>query len=158
MKVIPLLALPIDRVQTYWQTLYMNDTLKYRLADVNNPDWQDVLGMITRMGRGMWCLVEGIDEVRGEFMLENRTGRAAQVHFSMHPDNDTAYSLAITEQALQTIFSSMDVETLYGLTPTMNRVACLYIRKVGFKKIGILPKGINYMGRISDAVISVRTV
>jgi RimJ/RimL family protein N-acetyltransferase len=152
----PLLDLPVDQVQFYFQSLYKDDTLKYRLADLKDPAWDDVVRMITRHGRNMFCVVDN-DKIVAEFMLENFKGRAAQIHFSMHPENKTGYSLQVARKTMAEVMSWPMIDALYGLTPTENRRACWFVLKVGFRKLGILPSGLNYLGGVSDAMISLMT-
>lgn len=150
-----LLALPVDEVQTYWQTLYMEDLLKYRLANVIDPKWDDVVRMITRMGKSMF-LVKDEDRIVAEFMLDNYQGHAAEIHFSMHPDNRLKYSINVANATLATVLSKPDIETLYGLTPMPNTRAIKFNKMVGFKHATTLPKGVNYMGQVVDAAVMIR--
>jgi hypothetical protein len=162
MIIRPLLYLDKTQVQLYWQTLYMHDTLRFRLCDVNKPTWSDVLEMIVRMGKNMYHVVVE-DEIVCDFMLEGFTGKAAQVHFSMHPNNGFKHSLEIAEYVSDQILNHWKaapdetyLDTLYGLTPITNRAACIFALKTGFKKIGILPCGIKDRGKIVDAMLSIK--
>ena len=151
-----ILTLNPDQVQEYWQKLYMDDLLDDRLCDLENPTWSDVLDMVAKIGKDIYHLLEN-GRIVAEFTLENQTGAAAQIHFSMHPDNTLRQSLNYAEYAIQYIFANSSIETLYGLTPYTNRTACLFALKAGFKKIGILPRGIKHNGAVVDAMISMRT-
>ena len=150
MQVLPINGVDKEVVKKYWKSLEAADTLKYRLSDVDNPVWDDVLEMMSRMGSRMFVVVEsGI--VIAEFMLENFTGKAAQIHFSFHPKcKNKSEACKLT---LDTCFKSFD--TIFGLTPIKNRVACVFALMNGFKKLGILPSGCVYMGEIVDAQISI---
>jgi len=163
--IVPLLSMPRDLVQYYWQSLYMADTLKYRLCDVVDPTWDTVQKMIKKIGDRIWHVVDLKDKrVCAEFAIDNFTGRSAQVHFSMHPENNTKQSLFLAKSCTDQVLNEwMDdsgheyLHSLYGLTPVNNRVACIFVQKVGFKKIGILPSGITSRGKIVDAMLTVKT-
>ena len=153
MEVLRLTAVTPDQVQTYWQTLYMHDTLKYRFCNIKEPNWSYVLSAIVAQGNHMF-FVEDAGKLVAEFALENFSGLAAQIHFSMHPDNDYRYSQKVAEFALAKVLTKF--KTLWGSTPLLNRVACMFVLNVGFKKLCIMPNSVNYMGKISDAMISMR--
>jgi len=158
--IVPLLSGKPDEIQTYWQTLYMHDLLRKRLCDVMEPTWSDVLDMIRRLGKDMYMVhVAGHDDGPvGEFMLENRSGNAMQIHFSAHPDLTWPEVVTFMKDVTQQILTTWSIlDTLYGLTPVTNRAACITVLKVGFKKLGILPMGMRDQGTIVDAMITVKT-
>ena len=105
-------------------------------------------------------------ELTAEFALCNFTGKAAQVHFSMHPDNKPHYCLhlarVITDQILNEWSEQGNPDapflySLYGLTPVTNRPACAFVRRVGFKKVGTLPMGQRINGNeFVDAMITIK--
>lgn len=153
-RVDELLSLDRDIVQEYWQKLYMEDRLKYRLCDIDDPQWDDVKEMILHHGSDMYC-VTSYGFIVAEFMLENFTGHAAQIHFSMRPGLTATESFRAarfaTDQVLKRSFS-----TLFGLTPATNRAARIFNQRVGFRCIGILPAGMRDRGKIVDAHIMVK--
>ena len=159
--VLPLAKVPNDVIQEYWQSLYMEGWLDSRLCDVDNPTWSDVVEMIVRMGSQMYCVMDS-DKMVAEFMLENFTGRAAQIHFSCSPRSTPQMNLYTAREASRIILEEWKgpdgpyLDTLYGLTPVTNRVACIFTLKVGFKKIGILPNGMRDRGKIVNAMISTK--
>ena len=154
--IVPMLSLPLDVIQYYWQTLYMEGLLDYRLCDVENPTWDDVKDMMRRMGRTMFAAVNIENKILGEFMLENFTGAAAQIHFSVRPGQTYTSSLSLGRIVTDEVLQSWGIKTLYGLTPATNRAARIYNLKVGFKCIGILPNGIKDRGKIVDGHIMVK--
>lgn len=101
-----------------------------------------------------------------EFALCNFTGKAAQVHFSMHPDNKPQYSLhlarVVTDKILNEWSEQGDPDapflySIFGLTPVTNRPACAFVRRVGFKKVGTLPMGQRINGNeFVDAMITIK--
>lgn len=153
-KIQGLLQTPYDQTQEYWQVLYMHDLLKYRLCDIENPTWDDVREMIVKFGKNIY-FVFGQNEIVGEFMLENFTGAAAQIHFSVHPKVGK-FNVAITKWTIEQIFEHTTIRTLFGLTPVTNRAARIFNRKVGFRKIATLPNGVTDRGKIVDGYIMVK--
>jgi len=161
-----ILSLPQDQVQYYWQTLAMEDTLKYRLNALVDPSWTDVLGMIRTHGTHMYCIMDDDNEIRGEFMLEAFTGKAAQIHFSMHPDNSWADTITYGIQGIHLILTEWKdnhgnpfLHSLYGNIAISNRASCITALKMGFKKLGLLPLGmyIARHDRYEDSTLLVRT-
>ncbi len=203
-----LMALKDDpgRFQYYWQRLAMPHPrhpdrptpLAYRLCDVQDPQYQDVLRMIhspvvltfmvDNPGRPTGRTVSassGLDNPPypatppvldhngyiAEFTLEHNTGRAWQIHFSISVDNwapnqsTPELNVTIARLALHTVFHLWNPAqrplALYGLTPRTNRAAVRFNRRVGFRKQGVLPCGIqtcyNPSKPVDDAIIFVAT-
>jgi len=156
LAVAPLLSLDKDQVQTYFQQMYSHDTLKYRLSDVVEPTWSDVLDVIKRIGKQMFMVVDqNSDDILGEFTLENATGHAVQGHFSTHPTLSWPERLEIGRFALRFILKNPYIDAVFGLTPLTNRPACIYALKIGFKKQGILHHGMLVNSVPEDCMISV---
>lgn len=153
---VPLFDLDSAVVEEYWQALIAAGTLKYRFCNCENPDWQTVLHTIVACGNNMYCEVDEDGKVVAEFLIEHFTGASAQIHFSMHPDLLTRYALTIAREASGQIMITRKLKSLFGLTPLPNRAACIFIQKVGFKKVGILPGGLTYLGTTVDALITVK--
>ena len=163
MKIVPVLQTPPDVVQYYWQKLAMEDQLQYRLSDIPNPTWDDVLKMIRRMGTHMYM---GMNDVKplGEFALENFSGKAAQIHFSANPENTLRETLDMTRYSLMHVLSHWKneknesyLDTLVGLTPVNNRRACLFVLKAGMKKMGIIPSACIHSGQVCDGMLTTLT-
>jgi len=148
------LVVPPDAVQEYWQLQYMHDRLKHRLCDIVNPSWTDVLDMICRMGKHMYMIFHQ-DVAVCEFMLENFTGRSAQIHFSMRPGLKASDSFKIARFGVDSLLVNY-LESLYGLIPVPNRASKIHCLRSGFTCLGILPSGLSYQGKIVDAYIMVR--
>lgn len=156
MKIVPLLNLDKDQVQYYWQTLYMDGLLDDRLCDIKNPTWTDVREMIVRMGKNIFHVLNGQNEIEAEFTLENRTGNAWQIHFSCSPHTSAKRRIAIARDIGEELFTWEGLDSLYGLTPVTNKLACMFVLRSGFKKVGILHKGTYEKGELVDAMISTR--
>jgi len=162
-SIVPLLNVPKDAVQTYFQTLAVYDTLKYRFPDLYNPMWLDVVEVIQRMGSHMYLVQEPDGEIITEFMLDNSTGQSVQSHFSTHPLLSTNKRIEVGRYCVDQVLTKwIDPKTrkpflksLFGLTPLPNRAACIFAMKIGYKKLGILPGGVSYLGKTVDAMISV---
>lgn len=153
---VKMLSLPHDNVEFYWQTLYKEGYLDFRLCNVDNPTWEDVKEMIHRMGDTMFAVVNEKAEIQGEFMLENFTGLAAQIHFSIKPGQHVSSAVRLMRWASDEVLHHGFIKTLYGLTPVTNRAARIYNVRAGFKCIGTLPNGIKDRGKIVDGLIMVK--
>ena len=153
-QIKPLTQCEYDEIQEYWQLLYMHDRLKYRLCDVKDPTWADVKDMIAWKGKHMYVVRLG-DVIKGEFLLENFTGRAAQVHFSARPGLTATESFALGRFTTDQLLESY-LDTLFGLTPASNRAALMYNLRVGFKRVGVLHNGMYDRGRLVDAYLMVK--
>lgn len=165
-NIVPLDFTDNNAVVAYWKSLLDNNLLRFRLSDVVNPNLKDVWEMMARYHKSMYFIrAEGV--IVSEFTLENFTGKAAQVHFSMNPENTFRESVAIGSSAGNEILyewrkTEMSdkgdyLTSLYGLTPVLNRSACLFAIKSGFRKIGILPAGCLFEGKVCDGMLSLKT-
>ena len=152
-------GIPADQ-EYYWQRLAAQGLLSWRLCDVLDPDYMDVLRMLSNpMSATFYVSLRvppehpahpGHNGIAAEFTLEHQTGRAWQLHFSMSPDNPThpyKFNIPLARATMHAVFNSWTPDlrpaTLYGLTPMSNRRAIAFLKKVGFREIGILPKGIK---------------
>ena len=164
--VFPVLDIPQQVVYTYWEALDAADLLRYRLCDLKNPTVADVETMVKQFGQSMYNVYDPAEErLVAEFALTNFTGKSAQVHFSMHPANKPQRSMQLAREVTDQILNQWSEQgnpdapylySLYGLTPTCNRVACAFVQRVGFKKIGVLKGGQRFAGEIADAMITVK--
>ena len=158
----PLWACDPADVETYFKDLGQTDRLALRLCDSDNPNWGTVCLMIKNHGDNIYMVSNGGKPTFvGEFMLNTFTGRAAQIHFSTHPDLHMRLGLPLVRQVVRGIFDWREkgtndfyLESLFGITPVTNRAACLFVLKVGFKKKFVLPKGIKDRGKYVDAMVS----
>lgn len=164
--VIPTLDIPRLVLYNYWKALEEANLLWLRLCDVENPTVEDVLQMVENIGAQMYNVYDpDTEKLVADFALTNFTGKAAQVHFSMHPDNSPQYSMhlarTVTDDILD-IWGELEnpdtpyLYSLYGLTPVPNRAACAFVRRVGFKRIGTLPMGHHFDGKPVDAMLSLK--
>ena len=163
--VVPASSLDRDVVQNYWVALEVADTLKYRWSDMTDPK-ADEVGALHYVTPSTYFILDVVTRLPvAEFALCNFTGKAAQIHFSMHPTNPTNLSLFLAEHTTNLIlnrWTEVDnleqsyLDTLFGVTPKSNRVACLFIRKVGFTPVGVLPSGTMFKGRVDDALLTIK--
>jgi hypothetical protein len=156
-----------SKVAEYWNDLINADKLKYRMSDVVSPKMPEVMSMIRRSGDHMYMVSrEKKCTIVAEFMLEGFTGRSAQVHFSMHPDNSLPDNTTIVKSTLRSILSKWRhpddrsqpyLDSLFGLTPVHNRRACIFVLRAGMKKMGTIKSACSYMGHICDGMLSTVT-
>jgi hypothetical protein len=163
--VLPVRHLEESVVMDYWQHVLDADLLKYRLSDMDLPTLRDARVMMKRFMYSTYFVSNGA-RLAAEFTLMNFTGKAAQVHFSMHPDNTFKESIEMGKLATDQIlyeWKNTDrrdepyLTSIFGLTPLPNRPACLFALKTGFKKAAVLPDGARYLGKICDGMISIKT-
>ena len=164
--IVPCMGVPQDTILNYWSDLKNANTLRYRWSDMFNPTVSAVMDRMENMA-GMYSVIDcNTGEMVADFALENKTGRAIQVHFSTHPDWDSAKRSMLADQVSDQILyywkdiNNMEqayVDTIFGITPVNNRVACIFVLKSGFKKLGILPSGTTYLGKVTDALITIKT-
>ena len=163
--VVPSSSLERDKVQWYWNALAEADTLQYRWSDVVEPK-ADEVGALHYVTPNTYFVVDVATRLPiAEFALCNFTGKAAQVHFSMHPVNPTSVNLFLAEHTTNLILNNWTevenleksyLDTLFGVTPKKNRVACLFIRKVGFTQLGVIPSGTMFKGEVDDALLTIK--
>jgi len=164
--VFPAEAFNDELIQTYWHQLGEADTLKFRFSDTVGITADEALKSVREAGHHYFVVDTATGTLCSEFALTNFSGKAAQIHFSMHPDNNSKTSAFLADKVGNMILlnwkdvtdlSQRYLETMYGVTPVDNRVACIFVLKSGFKRLGTLPKGVWYLGKVIDAMLSVRT-
>ena len=164
--VVPRVGLCYETIEKYWSLLDQANTLKYRWADVEDVDTEWVMEYIKEM-KGMYFILDCTSAfIVAEFTLDNFTGKAAQIHFSMNPNNDSKLNTFLADKVSDMVLTNwVDInnletgylDTLFGLTPMENRAACIFVLKAGFTRLGTLPSGSFYLGNIVDSMISIRT-
>ncbi|MCK5922767.1 MAG: hypothetical protein KAG66_17625 [Methylococcales bacterium] len=163
---VPSAGLPVDMVEDYWASLDYHDTLKYRWSDEKLPTTKMATNqsMTASHMYSMVSMPEGL--VVSEFSLGPFSGRCAQVHFSMHPSLGTDVSLELSEKIADSLLQYWPdmahpdepmLQSIFGITPKSNRAACIFIQKVGFKSLGVMPGGTQYLGETDDALLTLKT-
>lgn len=160
--------LAVSTIVKYWEDLYKADLLKYRLGNIANPDMSNVASVLARQSKYIfYVLAPTHDEywgIVGEFSLIPFRGSCKIIHFSVHPDNlfkdNILFCKTATDYILSSSFGEPDTFTnarsLLGFTPVPNRQARLLISKVGFKKIETIPASGYYLGKVCDAVVTLK--
>jgi hypothetical protein len=144
----------------------MYDLLRWRFLDIADPAWEDVLGVIRRHGSNMYMIENEDWELIGEFMLTDFNGKAAQIHFSLSPGLSWSDGIALCKQTSDEILAKWKDQkgqpyllSLVGLTPKLNRAACLTVLKAGFKKVAEIPGAIYNANddEYEDCMLTVKT-
>ena len=82
-----------------------------------------------------------------------------RIHFTMFKESwgRKRNAVAVARHFVSYVLTRRDAEgflldTLYGLTPTSNRLACRFVQQAGMEKIGILPNAVSlfFKGRQTD--------
>jgi len=164
--IVPAIGLSNKAIKSFWEALERADTLKYRWSDTPGITSQEAFSLSIEQTHMYHVIDSATGAIVAEFALDTFTGKAAQVHFSMHPDNDSALNWylfdAVSDQILYywKALENLDqpyLDTVFGLTPVANRAACLFVLKSKFKKIGVLPRGSHYLGSIVDSLVTAKT-
>jgi len=143
MEIKGILQLSPDVVQTYFQTLYMHGMLAARFNDVQDPVWADVVKVIRDNGSQMYGVIEDGVMV-ADFALQHIQEKAYLIHFSSMPTRPLKESIPMIRKVLFQIMHWQDtdsflIDTLIGMTPKINRIACIMVIKIGFRFKTVLP-------------------
>jgi RimJ/RimL family protein N-acetyltransferase len=65
-----------------------------------------------------------------------------------------AFSSQFGEMILDYWFNQLKLDTIVGVTPEPNRAALVYVKRLGFKEFGSLPKYTTYEGKVADGVVT----
>jgi len=91
-------------------------------------------------------------------------GGSAGVNFCLFPPVWGKQSLIIGKDFIREVFAMEDAvrggpwrHSLFGLTPSTNKLALRFLRRVGFKDQGVIPSGARVHGMLVDAVITTIT-
>lgn len=164
--IIPSIGATDAQAWEYWSAIDIADLLADRFPDWDLPDFPEFFEAVQKYANMYYVLDCAFNTIVGEFMLDNIVGKAAQVHFSLHPANTMQFNVSLSKAVHnQLLFQWRDVRnledsflrTLYGLTPVENRAACLFVLRTGMKKMGVLPSGAYYYGNVVDAMVTVKT-
>jgi len=164
--VVPAPALAHETLFGYWHALEAADTLKYRWSDIESPTAGAIVDHVKNSVHCYNVVDVSNGLVLADFSLGPFTGRAAQIHFSMLPGQPTALSAFLADKVSDMILlhwkdvvglEESFVETLFGITPTKNRVACIFIRKAGFKTMGTLVSGTKYLNEVCDGLLTTKS-
>ena len=139
-------ALPVAKMKAYWEAIIEARLLQSRINDVVNPDMASVIEMHRDKSHMCFYMVDQEnDHIAAETMLNHFKGLCAQVHFSVHPNYFGDIAIQIGREGAEQHLSVQHqqtgrcLETLIGMTPKNNALAIRFVRKVGFKKLDIIP-------------------
>jgi RimJ/RimL family protein N-acetyltransferase len=85
---------------------------------------------------------------------ENKIKRANGSFVFFTEYQSPRYTTSFGKMALSFWFEQLNVDVVTGLTPSMNRSALIYIKRIGFKELGRLPRYTILSGDICDGVIT----
>ena len=127
-----------ELILKYWSDILDADLLKYRMPDLEYPHMGNVQTMI--QSDRVWCFAcfDQLEKrICADCMLTDFTGKAVQVHFSVHPDYIGKNSVMIGKTGVRYLFS-LEKEgdpvftTLIGIMPVVNRLAIRWTERVGY--------------------------
>ncbi len=161
---VPTAKIPKEVAMQYWLSLKMHDLLKYRLCEIHEPDWPDIISMYNQKGMAFFSVIDkNTNRMVAECALEHFVGLSAMIHYSIHPEYHGKQAITLAKESIQQLFSfrrqdnSPWVSTLIGLTPESNRLAVRHIQKIGFKIQCTIPKAfyLAYLDKIDNGILSI---
>jgi len=153
-RIAPLLEQDPDAIQFYWQTLAMHDKLQDRLMHLKEPAWVDVIELISGYGAQMYHVLDDTGLIVGDFMLGGAIGKAAQLHFSVHPEKKLREKIEIIKQATVQILRNPMISSLVGLTPFKH--AAKILTMAGWENRGMLKGAVPvYDKQFMDAYVMI---
>ena len=121
------------------------------------------LGMNTQVI--MYLVADTADDsqICGHFHLNGFQGRMAMIHFSLSPTYRGRNGMEIAKKVIKEIFKLQRasggplVTSLVGITPVSNKLACRFIKRLGFNKVMIGKDCCEFAdGHFEDGLITYR--
>lgn len=164
--ILPQRQTPNGMAVTYWKAIADADLLKLRMCDCQDPDIDDVVSMLARHPDTVYYIIDlSQDMIAGEFIITPVVGKIGTVHFSSNPKIPFKLSVALGAWCTDKVLNEWRVRdtsdepyltSLVGLTPALNRRACLYVIKTGFKRVMEIPNGCHHEGVLSPALMTIK--
>ncbi len=154
LDIIPIHQISRERLQEYWQSLYMYDRLKYRLGSEEDPTWTDVLEFIATCGNDMFYM-ELDGEIIGEFALDGRIDvyNFRQLHYSFRPGLQPKLVQRSAEYVVEQMLTWPGIGGIYGVLAQQNRAAIALAKRMGFQAVGLLIDGARIAGQKTTGVV-----
>jgi hypothetical protein len=166
-QIYPLKYTPTNLLVRYWSELYEADLLRLRFPAIVDPSLVDVSTVLSKHHEYTHFVIRTDPfEIAGEFTISDHFGKAGLVHFSVSPNNSFKESLFLVRSVTDRVLTEWEqsgkpgepyVTSLIGLTPSLNRRACLFITKAGFNRVAVLPEATHYEGSVCDALMTIKT-
>lgn len=97
-----------------------------------------------------------------EVTVNNYLHNSGRLHFSILSELSRKEKLMlgviVPEAAVKYIQLGRPLESLVGLTPVLNQLACKFVLKTGFEKLGIIKGAAKYQNQICDAMLTTKDV
>lgn len=126
----------------------------------------DFLGIVRNMADNrFFVFADEAREVLGMFWATNFEGRACRSHFAFYREaGRRRLTVAMGRMGLEYMLHAQDeagyvLDSVEGLTPVSNRLACRFVRKIGMRIIGEVPNRLwnHWEGRSESAQLSICT-
>jgi len=150
----------------YWRALNDDNLINSLFYDAKIRTFKDFRDFCLDRNKHFFVVFSN-DEVLpvGHFHLTNFAGLTAYVHFSiLRRGHGHVSSVEIAKATLTEFFKMRRynsplplVQTLIGVTPTRNKLACRFIKQVGFKPVTTIP-GACYMHDLDEYTPGLVTV
>ncbi len=162
----PAKLIPPKAILKYWTTLSeVYPFLEYRFCNLKNPTIEDAMGHTYQNPFSVFFVMRNISmgaqdqALIAEYTIETfqtffPKPATALMHFSFNPFYKKDL-LEVAEYAHKTIFSST-LRSLVGLTPVTNKPAQIMLKRLGYKRLTVLPGAAYHHGEPVDGILSVR--
>ena len=67
------------------------------------------------------------------------------------------YTDQFSEMILDYWFNQLGLDLVVGVTPEPNRAAMLYVKRSGFKEVGLVPRYTTFKGAVVDGIVTAMT-
>jgi hypothetical protein len=163
----------IDLLTKYWYALKENDLHIPSFYSIELEDDVDFVRFATREDKLFFLICEIKALPKGKLLvpiahlfLNNINGTSAQLHFGII---ERCHALKRSTQIAEAIFTHISqcttnfggvtrplVETFIGMTPLSNRGAVLYVKRLGFKELAVIPNAAEmvYDGTLDSLVVT----
>ena len=144
LKIIPGQALKDGALEILYEKMVEDHTSETVFMDGSISNAQEFVKAMK--GVQFFCVVDN-EKPAMMFWLNNFTSRAAQAHFCVFKEFWGKRGIELGKHCLQEFLHKQDdkgyiLDVITGQIPTRNKRAVQYVKKVGMKKVGVLPKSI----------------
>ena len=165
--VIPSRGIEIPIAYEYWSALFKHGLLKDRLSDLDDPDISEAMDFWVNSDNLYGVIHCESGDMVADFAIGHITGKAGQLHFGFFPKGlSRKVKLELAQLVhgliLNTWRDPSDAEksyldTIYGLTPLQNKLACAFVLKAGMRKVAVVPHACTHLNAIDDAMLTIKT-
>ena len=149
-----------------WERILEESLVPVLFYDGSIQTWPQFLECMTRQGGCPFVIIRKANPVMFAWVNDTE-GQSMRMHFTMFRDSwgEKRHAAAIARHLLEFVLTRKDeqgflIDTIVGVTPTSNRLACRFVQRVGLTKLGVIPHAISLYyedGRTDDAMVTYAT-